>query len=104
VLAAGAAASGAVPAAQAATAASGWSQAARVPGLAALDIQGNSQVTSTSCGSAGHCTATGSYLDGHLHKQGFVLSVSCPAGGTCVAGGSYTDHSKHLQGFITHGS
>jgi hypothetical protein len=48
-----------------------WAQATNVPGLAALK-KGNANVVSVSCGSAGNCTAGGTYTDGHGHQQGFV--------------------------------
>jgi hypothetical protein len=92
-----------------------WGQAIEVPGLATLNAGGFAQVASVSCGTAGSCAAGGSYLDGHSHRQGFVVSekngvwgqaievpglgalnpgggsgvvqVSCASAGNCAAGG-----------------
>jgi hypothetical protein len=48
-----------------------WNQAAKVPGLGALN-KGNANVVSVSCGSAGNCTVGGIYTDGRGHQQAFV--------------------------------
>ncbi|HXS64278.1 MAG TPA: hypothetical protein VN767_15595 [Streptosporangiaceae bacterium] len=105
-----------------------WGKAVGVPGLGALNKDGKAGVNSTSCGSAGNCSAGGFYTDGHGHQQGFVVtelhgrwgravevpglgalnkggiasvsSVSCPLAGTCVAGGSYNSGSGQRQAFV----
>jgi hypothetical protein len=105
-----------------------WGTATPVPGLAALNVGGNAEVSSMSCSSAGGCVAVGFYQDAQSHRQVFVASenngtwgtatpvpglialnagghatveqVSCGAAGDCAAGGSYTDHSHHVQGFV----
>ncbi len=51
-----------------------WGQAVRVPGLAALNKGGNSEVSSVSCASPGNCTAGGDYTDGGGYQRGFVVS------------------------------
>jgi hypothetical protein len=105
-----------------------WGTAAGVPGLAALNMGGEADVNSVSCGSAGSCAAGGYYKDGGGRYQGFVAverngrwgtvirvpglaalnkrgdakvnSVSCASAGSCAAGGYYTDRSRHRQGFV----
>jgi hypothetical protein len=49
-----------------------WRTAREVPGLAALGTGGS--VTSLSCGSAGDCSAGGSYTDVAGHNQAFVVN------------------------------
>jgi hypothetical protein len=96
-----------------------WGQATEVPGLAALNKDGNAEVSSVSCASPGNCAAGGNYQDGSGRHQGFVASerngrwgqavevpglgalnqggllfagvtsVSCVSPGNCAAGGSY---------------
>src|SRR6185437_7407631 len=127
-LTAGAAASGVVPAAQAATAAGGWSKATGVPGLAALNKGGHAEVTGVFCASAGNCVAGGDYMDSHHEVQGFVaderhgrwgkaieipglaaLNVggevdvrppSCGSAGNCTIGGTYRKTSSRFSPFI----
>ena len=105
-----------------------WGQAIEVPGLAALNNGGPSQVNQVSCPSAGSCAAAGFYRVGSAHHQGFVVnrsngrwrpaiavpglaalnkggdakvsSVSCASAGSCAAAGFYTDSSGHVQGFV----
>ena len=105
-----------------------WHTAVVVPGVAALNKGGTAAVLSVSCGSAGNCSAGGSYLDGAglqqafvvsevngswhtaaevrgtaaLNKGGFaqVLSVSCGSAGNCSAGGFYSDSSRRSQAFV----
>jgi hypothetical protein len=105
-----------------------WGTAEEVPGSATLNADGNAQVTSVSCASAGNCVAGGSYLDSSSHQQAFVVdessgvwgtaeevpgsatlnaggtagvaSVSCASAGNCVAGGSYVDSSSATQLFV----
>ena len=97
-----------------------WRKAVKVPGTAALN-QGDAQVNSVSCGSAGNCSAGGWYTDGRGYEQLMVvsevngtwhhaievpgaaalnkgdyariISVSCGSAGNCSAGGSYMDSS-----------
>jgi len=98
-----------------------WRAAEAVPGLAVLDVGGNSFVTGLSRGAAGNCSVIGSYTDGHQRLQAFVanqaggawgraeeipgigaldvnpsasaepLSVSCQAQGNCVIVGTISD-------------
>jgi hypothetical protein len=85
-------------------------------------------LASVSCGSAGSCTAVGSYIDSSGQSQGLLLfsetsgtwatgvepslpanagtnpkvgvSVSCAAPGDCTAVGSYTESSGQSQGLV----
>jgi hypothetical protein len=105
-----------------------WRTAIEVPGIAALNKDGNAFVVSVSCATAGNCSAGGSYVDGSNKEQAFVVgqaggkwgtaievpgtavlnkggfayigSVSCAAAGNCSAGGSYIDGSHHIQAFV----
>jgi hypothetical protein len=105
-----------------------WGTAIEVPGIAALNTDGDAEVTSVSCASPGNCSAGGSYVDGSGGGQAFVVgqsggtwgtaiqvpgsavlniggtaqitSVSCASAGNCTAGGSYTDGSGHRQVFV----
>jgi hypothetical protein len=106
-----------------------WRNATEVPGTAALDPHGyGAYVTSVSCGSAGNCSAGGSYHDSSGNQQVFVvsqvngtwhtaievpgtaalntgriaylISMSCASAGNCSAGGTYTDSSKRMQAFV----
>jgi hypothetical protein len=103
-----------------------WRQAAGVPGLGALNMGGNPEVSSVSCGSPGFCAAVGTYRShgrqgfvvserngrwrravqvpglGALNKGGNakVTSVSCASRGSCAAVGFYTDGGGHGQGFV----
>ena len=52
-----------------------WQRAEEVPGTAALSNRRGAQITSVSCGSAGHCSAGGSYaVSKHGSTQAFVVS------------------------------
>jgi hypothetical protein len=110
------------------TSASTWGSVIEVPGTAALNQDGDSEVTSVSCASAGNCSAGGDYADASLHLQAFVVSetggrwgtatevpgtaaldtggyawvtsVSCTTAGNCGAGGAYVDASKNQQAFV----
>jgi hypothetical protein len=91
-----------------------WGQAIEVPGTAALNTDGNAEVTSVSCSSAGNCAAAGQYLAREGGDLAFVVSqvdgswgqaievpgiaglneganpftsVSCSAAGNCSAAG-----------------
>jgi hypothetical protein len=104
-----------------------WGRAIEVPGLGALNQDGQAQVLSVSCALAGYCAAAGYYTGSHGRRQGFVVSeqngawghvitepgqgsghqasgtaseVSCATAVNCTAGGSYTDSSGHGQGFV----
>ena len=105
-----------------------WGTAAEVPGTAALNIGGDAQVSSVSCGSAGNCSAAGTYADGSNHQQTFVVSqvngkwqtaaqmpgtaalnrggkaqvssLSCVSAGNCSAGGFYVDRSGKQQALV----
>jgi hypothetical protein len=101
-----------------------WRTAVEVPGTAALDPKGGGTwISSVSCGSAGNCSAGGSYHDGSGGQQVFVVSqvngtwraaievpgtaalntggagdiysVSCASAGSCGAGGAYWTGSWH---------
>src|SRR5712691_12283147 len=53
-----------------------WGKATPIPGLQALNTAGDAQVYSVSCGPAGNCAAGGSYTEGLVTPQGFVVSRS----------------------------
>jgi uncharacterized protein YunC (DUF1805 family) len=99
-----------------------WRTARQVPGTATLN-HGGAWIVSVSCGSAGNCSAGGSYHDSSGRRQVFVVSqvngtwrtarqvpgtatlnsgggadiysVSCSSAGNCSAGGTYWDGSGH---------
>jgi hypothetical protein len=105
-----------------------WGNAIEVPGFASLDVNGGGFVYSISCPSALNCSAGGSYLDGSVHDQVFVVnktngtwgnavevpgtaslnvggsdsiqSISCASAGNCGAGGQYIDGSNNFQAFV----
>ena len=105
-----------------------WHTAIKVPGTAALNRGGDAGIGSVSCGSAGNCSAGGSYIDSSGHRQAFVVnqvngtwhtaievpgtaalnrggyadigSVSCASAGNCSAGGSYLPSLGHVQVFV----
>lgn len=105
-----------------------WGTAAEVPGSAALNADGDAQVESVSCASAGNCSAGGLYQDGSDADQAFVVSevggswgsaeevpgsgalntgshavvdsLSCASAGNCSAGGSYQESAQHSQAFV----
>jgi hypothetical protein len=94
-----------------------WGKAIEVPGIAALNLHDNAEVTALSCASAGNCSAAGHYGDDHgrhvfvvnqtngtwgkaiqipgthLSRIEFaeVAAMSCRAPGDCAAGGGLTD-------------
>ena len=104
-----------------------WGTAIEVPGLGALNVDGDVGVGSVSCASAGSCAAGGFYTDRHYNSQGFVAverngrwgtaiempgpgavskggygavsSVSCASAGNCVAGG-YHEYGFGQRGFV----
>jgi hypothetical protein len=105
-----------------------WGQAIEVPGLAALNTNGDAGVLSVSCASPGNCTAGGNYnyIYNHNYGKGYVVSekngtwshainvpglqavhagrttdiksVSCASPGNCAAGGWYGD--SEFQGLV----
>jgi hypothetical protein len=105
-----------------------WGTAFGVPGLAALNVDGNAGVASVSCKTARNCAAGGTYRDGSGHQQAFVVSenngtwstaievpgsaaldtggsaqiasVSCTSARYCVAAGNYTDSSGNGGAFL----
>ena len=105
-----------------------WGAAEEVPGTAAFNQGGSAAISSLSCGSAGNCSAAGSYIDSSGDQQVFVdsevrgtwgtaeqvpgtaalnqdglasiASVSCASPYGCSAGGQYADASFNLQAFV----
>jgi hypothetical protein len=105
-----------------------WHSAIAVPGTVALNKNGGAAVNEVSCGSAGNCSAGGTYSDSAGRIQAFVAgetngtwhtakevpgtavlnqggnaqvnSVSCGSAGNCSAGGFYTDSAVHSQAFV----
>ena len=105
-----------------------WGQAIEVPGLAALNTNGDAGVLSVSCASPANCTAGGNYnyIYNHSYGKGYVVSekngtwshainvrglqavhagqytdvksVSCASPGNCAAGGWYGD--SEFQGLV----
>jgi hypothetical protein len=99
-----------------------WGTAVDVPGIVALSQGEGAEITSVSCGSAGNCSAGGSYEDSSGLSRAFVVSqvhgvwrtavdmpgivalsqgvggdadvtsVSCTSAGNCGAGGFYGFH------------
>jgi hypothetical protein len=104
-----------------------WGDAIEVPGTVTLNVDGDAQVLTVSCASAGNCAAGGYYADSSDNQQAFVteevsgtwqdatevpgtaglntlgsaevLSVSCPSAANCTVGGYY-DASTGLQAFV----
>jgi hypothetical protein len=104
-----------------------WGRAIEVPGIVALNTEGEAKVTSVSCAAPGTCVAGGRYLDDTGHYQAFVVSetrgrwrnavqvsgmptlnygdsqvnaVSCAPVGLCAAGGTYQDGTSSYQAFV----
>jgi hypothetical protein len=105
-----------------------WADAIEVPGSGDLNADGDAEVQTVSCASAGNCSAGGFYQDGSSNTQafvvsevkgawgnakevpgsgtlntggqGYVLSVSCPTAGNCSAGGVYKESSQAYQAFV----
>jgi hypothetical protein len=106
-----------------------WGKAKAVPGLAALNTGGDSQLTALSCVSPGNCAASGDYAGDHpsTHSafvvdqvngswgkaqaipgmtalntggEAFATSVSCGAVGICAAVGSYTLKNGVQRAFV----
>jgi hypothetical protein len=100
-----------------------WHAATEVPGTSALNQGGGAFIRSVSCGSAGNCSAGGSYEDSSGQQQVFVVSevrgswhsaaeipgiaalnqggaawvysLSCGSAGNCAAAGSYFAGYSH---------
>jgi hypothetical protein len=105
-----------------------WGKAIGLPGLAALNADGNAGVLSVSCRPGRNCAAGGTYRDGSGHQQAFVVSdnsgswgkaievpgsgalntggsaqvtsVSCTSAGYCAAVGSYAESSGNGGAFV----
>jgi hypothetical protein len=105
-----------------------WGTAIKMPRSGILNWGGSASVSSVSCGSAGNCTAGGSYRDRSGHTQAFVVSqvngtwgtaievpgsdtlnargfasvdsVSCASAGNCTAAGDYSDGFGHSRAFV----
>jgi len=99
-----------------------------VPGTVVLNQDGNAEINSVSCASAGNCSAGGDYLPASAIPHAFVVSevngtwqraeevpgiatlsqvgsdstdaVSCASSGNCSAGGNYFDSSRNQQVFV----
>jgi hypothetical protein len=61
-----------------------WGQAIEVPGTAALNADGNAEVTSVSCSSAGNCAAAGQYFAREGGGLAFVASQVNGAWGQAI--------------------
>jgi len=105
-----------------------WATGVEAPLPANASARPLVQLYSVSCGSAGNCTAVGSYSDSSGRRQGLLLSetaaawvtgveaplpadaginpqvdlgsVSCASVGNCTAVGDYTDSSGNAQGLL----
>jgi hypothetical protein len=74
-----------------------WSKAIAVPGLAALNMGKDEELTSVSCSSGGNnCTAGGEVLV----SPSSVHMISCPSLGHCSAAGFYEDKNGFGQAFV----
>ena len=51
-----------------------WGTAIEVPGLAALNVEGDARLFDISCPKAGFCAAAGFYRDGDLDGHGFLVN------------------------------
>jgi hypothetical protein len=102
-----------------------WGKAEEVPGTAALNTGHEADVVAVSCGSAGSCSAAGTYetrstilpfvvserngrwgkaeeIPGTaaLGRSATALALSCASASSCVAGGYYVDRSRLAQAFV----
>jgi hypothetical protein len=105
-----------------------WGKAIEIPGIAALNKDGEAHDFSVSCGAAGDCSVGGDYLAHGPTQQAFVVnqahgtwgkaievpgtaalnpgglagigSLSCTSPGRCSAGGFYLDGHGKLQAFV----
>jgi hypothetical protein len=105
-----------------------WGTAFEVPGLAALNVDGNADIASVSCKTARNCAVGGTYRDGSGHQQAFVvsenngswgkaievpgsaalntggsaqiMSVSCTSAGYCAAVGNAVGSAENEVAFI----
>src|SRR6185437_16296456 len=99
-----------------------------VPGLKALNVGGNAEVSAVRCPAPGSCTAAGDYINGKGKHAAFVAteanftwhnavpvpglaafnnggptnitSLSCPSAGECEIGGWFVDPAGNLQPFV----
>jgi hypothetical protein len=53
-----------------------WQSAEQVPGTATLNAGDSAAVDSVSCGSAGNCSAVGTYTNSSGYVEGFVSNLS----------------------------
>ena len=53
-----------------------WGKAVKVPGSAGLNVGGDAEVTSISCGKPGFCVAGGHYYDGSHKQHAFLVKES----------------------------
>ena len=109
-----------------------WGNAIEVPGTATLNANGDAELFSISCPSAGNCSAGGYYSDSANKYQAYVVSetsgtwaiatevpgtatlnaggdayansVSCSSVGNCGAGGTYKDGSNNYQAYVVNES
>jgi hypothetical protein len=63
-----------------------WEAAQEVPGLAAFNGDGNAQVGSLSCASAGNCSAGGYYVGSGGSRQAFVVTPQPSRQSICSVG------------------
>jgi hypothetical protein len=104
-----------------------WGTAIEVPGLAALNVEGDARLFDISCPKAGFCAAAGFYRDGDLDGHGFLVNetngvwgnarkvpgvpavsggfsvadfISCTKPGWCAAAGTYDDFHENSHAFV----
>jgi len=104
-----------------------WGTAVEVPGLKALNVDGDARVFQVSCPKAGFCAAAGFYRDGEGDGHGFLLnesngvwgnatkvpgvpaygggfsvvsSIACTGVGFCTAVGGYDDYHSYGHAFV----
>jgi hypothetical protein len=105
-----------------------WLAAKEVPGTAALNAGGTSELVSLSCTAAAACSGGGAYIDSSHDEQAYVVSetggtwgtakevpglaalntggdayvtsVSCVSAGNCTAGGYYVNSAGDQEAFV----
>jgi D-alanine-D-alanine ligase-like ATP-grasp enzyme len=105
-----------------------WGKAEEVPGSGDLNADGNAQISTLACGSAGNCSAGGYYENKSGQEEAFVVnesagtwgkaeevpgsanlniggsaavnSISCASTNGCTAGGYYTKNSGDADAFV----
>jgi hypothetical protein len=61
-----------------------WGAAVPVPGIEAINVNGNAEIDSLSCGSAGNCSAIGDYRDAGSRDEVFAVNETGGVWGTAA--------------------